>query len=88
MKNLEIVDGALNGRFEIYEVEDEIFQRLFPDGKDEIYLEDLEEVIKNDVSFWDRAYAREVERRIVRGIHGTLHTHPRAKVSIVEEAYD
>ena len=84
MKNIEIVDGALNSRFEIYTVEDDVFNALFPDGKDEIYLEDLSEKLQSDAVFWERVYAREVERRSVQGIHGILHTHPKAKVSILE----
>lgn len=84
MKNIEIVDGALNSRFEIYAVEDEIYDRLYPGEKDEIYLEDLSEEIQNDVALWDQVYAREMDRRLVRGIHGILHTHPKAKVSILE----
>ena len=88
MQNIEIVDGALNSRFEIYAVGDEVFEALFPEGKDEIYLEDLSEELQDDAALWDRVYAREVDRRSVRGIHGILHTHPKAKVSILEQAGD
>ena len=31
------------------------------------------------------SYAREVDRRTVKGIHGILHTHPKAKISIIEQ---
>ena len=84
MKNIEIVDGALNSRFEIYAVEDHIFARLFPNGTDEIYLEDVDDILQEDVSFWESIYAKEVNRQTVQGIHGILHTHPRAKISILE----
>ncbi|MCZ6633046.1 MAG: hypothetical protein O7G87_06540 [bacterium] len=84
MKNVEIVDGALNSRFEIYGVEGEVFDRLFPSGQDEVYLEDLDAALQDDVAFWERVYAHEVDRQSVQGIHGILHTHPRAKVSILE----
>ena len=86
MKNIEIVDGALNSRFEIYAVDDATFQMLFPDGQSEIYLEDLSEELQDDVAFWDRVYSEEVDRHLVRGIHGILHTHPKAKVSILEQS--
>lgn len=85
MKNIEIVDGALNSRFEIYAVTDEIFARLFPVGTDEIYLEDLDEHVQEDATFWNQVYAQALDRQSVQGIHGILHTHPRAKVSILEE---
>ncbi len=81
MKHVEVIDGALNSKFEIYAVSDEDFQRIFG-SKDEVYLEDLDESVQNDAAFWDRFYAEEVDRRTVFGIHGVLHTHPRAKVSI------
>ena len=84
MKNIEVVDGALNSRFEIYAVEDHIFDQLFPEERDEIYLEDVSEDIQNNVEFWNQVYAREVDRHSVRGIHGILHTHPKAKVAILE----
>ena len=85
MKNVEVVDGALNSRFEIYAVDDEIFAQLFTDT-DEVYLEDLSETLQNDALFWDRFYVQEVGRQVVQGIHGILHTHPRAQVSILEQA--
>jgi hypothetical protein len=81
MKHVEIIDGALNSRFEIYAVSDEDFHQIFG-MKDEAYLEDLDTALQNDAAFWDRFYAQEVDRRTVVGIHGVLHTHPRAKVSI------
>ncbi len=81
MKHVEIIDEALNSRFEIYAVSDEDFRRIFG-SNDEVYLEDLDESLQDDVAFWDRFYAEEVDRRTVVGIHGVLHTHPRAKVTI------
>ena len=84
MKNIEIVDGALNSRFEIYEVVDELFDRLFKNSEDEIYLDDVDEDLQNDAQFWNQVYVKEVDRHGVQGIHGILHTHPKAKVSIVE----
>lgn len=81
MKHVEIIDGALNSRFEIYAVAEDDFGRIFG-SKDEVYLEDLEDALQNDAAFWDRVYAQEIDRRIVVGIHGVLHTHPKAKVSI------
>jgi len=83
MRNIEIIDGALNSRFEIYAVDDDVFARLFQSNED-VYLEDLDEALQDDIAFWDRVYANEVDRQTVQGIHGVLHTHPRAKVSILE----
>ncbi|MDP6041077.1 MAG: hypothetical protein QGG64_21180 [Candidatus Latescibacteria bacterium] len=84
MKNIVIIDGALNSRFEIYGVADDIFDQLFPSDIDEIYLEDLDDELQDDAPFWNRVYENEIDRQNVQGIHGILHTHPRAKVSIME----
>ena len=86
MKNIQIIDGALNGRFEIYTLTDQIFNQLFALGQDEIYLEDLDEDLQNDETFWNQVYAQEIDRRTVQGIHGILHTHPRANISVLEGA--
>lgn len=85
MKNVEVVDGALNSRFEIYAVDDGIFAQLFA-SIDEVYVEDLSEELQDNASFWDQFYAHEVDRHSVQGIHGILHTHPKAQVSILEQA--
>jgi hypothetical protein len=84
MKNIQIIDGALNGRFEIYTLTDLTFNQLFSLGQDEIYLEDLDENLQNDETFWNKVYSQEIDRRTVQGIHGILHTHPRAKISVLE----
>ena len=79
MKHIAIIDGALNSRFEIYAVTEPIFNVLFPEKTDEIYLEELPQELQEDVMFWDQVYALEVDRRMSKGIHGILHTHPKAK---------
>lgn len=82
MRNIEIIDGALNGRFEIYSITDQTFSKLFPLGQGEIYLEDLSENLQEDEAFWNRVYAQEIDRQTVQGVHGILHTHPRPKMSV------
>lgn len=84
MKNVVIIDGALNSRFEIYGIEENIFNQLFPSDIDEIYLEDLDDELQDDATFWNRVYENEIGRQNVQGIHGILHTHPRSKVSMLE----
>ena len=85
MKHIEIVDGALNSRFELYAVTEQVFDLLFPTEKDEIYFEDLSKELQENAAFWDQVYAQEVNRRTVQGIHGILHTHPKAKISSLEQ---
>lgn len=85
MKNIEVIDGALNSRFEIYTVDEETFATLFPQGQQDTYLEDLDETLQEDVTFWERVYAREVDRRLANGIHGVLRTHPKVRASTFED---
>jgi len=77
MKNVLIIDGALNSRYEIYMIRDDMFKRLFGSGKEEIYLEELSEELQNDVNFWNGFYQIEVNKKEINGIHGILHTHPK-----------
>ncbi len=77
MKNILIIDGALNSRYEVYQVTDAMFETLFHRGKQEIYLEDLDESLQGDVGFWNTLYHFQVDKKTVDGIHGILHTHPR-----------
>jgi len=77
MKNVLIIDGALNSLYEIYMITDDMFERLFGFGKEEIYLEELSEELQNDVAFWNAFYQVEVDKKNINGIHGILHTHPK-----------
>ena len=87
MKHIEIIDGALNSCFEIYAVPEQVFNVLFP-KKDEIYLEKLPQELQEDVAFWDQVYALEVDRRMSKGIHGVLHTHPKAELATLKRSAD
>ena len=75
MKNIQIVDGAVNSTFEIYEVSDELFQLMFPDNADVAFLSDVEQVFQriNDDQMWGLIYKNKVNKKHVLGIHGTLH---------------
>lgn len=88
MKHIAIIDGALNSRFEIYAVPEQVFNVLFEKEKDEIYLEELPRELQEDVAFWDQVYALEVDRRTVKGIHGVLHTHPKAELATLKRSAD
>ena len=87
MKHIAIIDGVLNSRFEIYAVPEQVFNVLFS-KKDEIYLEELPRELQEDVAFWNQVYALEVDRRTVKGIHGVLHTHPKAELATLKRSAD
>ncbi len=45
MKNIQIIEGSKNSVFEIYEVSNNIFAKVFPNGTDVAFLEDVEHVL-------------------------------------------
>jgi len=71
MKNIQVIDGAMNSIFEIYAIRDDLFARLFPDGADIAFANEFSE----DLPGLAKLYARLVPKRKVKGIHGTLHLH-------------
>lgn len=74
MKNVQIIDGANNATFSIFQATDEEFVAIFPDGCDMELSED----------FWERlgpteagrvlgpVWSRPILKRDAVGIHGTL----------------
>ncbi|MFB5192716.1 hypothetical protein [Alicyclobacillus fastidiosus] len=70
MKNFQVISGAVNSVFEVYEVSDEVFESLFPKGTDVAFVSDFD---SDDVDFWNEVYRRQVDKKSVCGIHGTLH---------------
>lgn len=73
LKNIQVIDGAINSTFDIFEIEDEKFDILFPGEKDVSFLEDYPQRLLNNNHFWDTIYCRKVDKKSVNGIHGTLH---------------
>ena|SRR5450432_2720713 len=74
MKNIQVIDGALNCTYSIFAVEDEVFEALFPDGADIEFNDDLfnrlgaAEASELMAKVWEGS----VQKKFVAGIHGTL----------------
>jgi hypothetical protein len=77
MKNVQVIDGAINSVFEIYAIPDDVFVRLFPNGTDVAFAEDFSD---ND-SVWTDFYKHRIDKKSVRGIDGTLHLFKKAEVA-------
>ena len=77
MKNIQIIDGATNSVFEIYEVDDITFGKIFSNEKDVVFLSDLLQYLDYDKpeneAFWQKVYSCRKDKKTVNGIHGTLH---------------
>ncbi|MGG9016250.1 hypothetical protein ACQ9A5_26235, partial [Escherichia coli] len=60
MKNVQIIDGANNATFSVFQATDEEFTAIFPEGRDMELIEDLVERLGDDEAariltpLWDR----------------------------------
>ncbi|MDE1174398.1 MAG: hypothetical protein PW790_12120 [Parvibaculaceae bacterium] len=75
MKNIQIIDGAQNCTFSIFQATEEEFLLLFPEQDQDIqYAEDLADLPKqNEIdAALKRIWNRPIRKRNAEGIHGTL----------------
>jgi hypothetical protein len=75
MKNIQVIDGALNCTFSIFQATDEEFVLLFPGPRQDIqYAEDLADLSRQDEisAALQRIWERPVRKQDAHGIHGTL----------------
>lgn len=75
MKNIQIIDAALNCAYSIYEVSEETFALLFPsEGQDVEFIEDFIARVgkKRAGELLTPLWPRRIDKRMVIGIHGTL----------------
>lgn len=76
-KNIQIIDGARNSTFDIYQIEHDIFELVFPEQTDVAFVDEVDQRVKqlgkNIVTFWGLVYQVKVKKKDLAGIHGTLH---------------
>ena len=74
MKNIQIIDGAANATFSVFQATDEEFATIFPDGCDIELVEGLIERIGEEAagSVLTPLWGRPILKRDALGIHGTL----------------
>jgi hypothetical protein len=74
MKNIQIIDGAANATFSLFQATDDEFLAMFPNGSDMQIVDDVFERLGNEeasrviVPMWNRP----ILKRDAVGIHGTL----------------
>ncbi|MFL5044000.1 MAG: hypothetical protein ACJ8EA_04075 [Xanthobacteraceae bacterium] len=76
MKNIQIIDGALNATFSVFQATEEEFAAIFPaDGQDMGLIEDFIERFGQEQAgrILQPIWERPVLKRDVQGIHGTLY---------------
>lgn len=74
MKNIQVIDGALNCVYDVFATSNEDHALLFPNGTDIAFAEDF--ASRPDIEQIQAALARLWDKRIPKaqamGIHGTL----------------
>jgi hypothetical protein len=74
MKNIQVIDGAVNCVYDIFAATDEEFGLIFPSGQDVAFIGEVME--RGPEAALDAAFTRIWERRVRKsdamGIHGVL----------------
>ena len=74
MKNIQIIDGALNSVYDIFAAPDEVFDLVFAAGTDIAFMEELKKRrdAKRVFDALNTIWGNRVRKCDVQGIHGTL----------------
>jgi hypothetical protein len=75
MKNVQIIDGAINCAYSVYQMSDESFRAIFPDeGQNVEFIDDLIARMGEAKAgqILDPVWKHRIEKRNAHGIHGTL----------------
>jgi hypothetical protein len=66
MKNVQVIDGAVNSTFDIYAIPDDVFVLLFPEDQNVTFLAAVEKTLSRlgitPVQFWDQFYMVKVSK--------------------------
>jgi len=72
MKNVMIIDGAINCSYDIFQFRDAEFRLIFPkENQDIAFIDEVPEKVLVS-TFWDEVWQRRVNKKSVHGIHGLL----------------
>jgi hypothetical protein len=75
MKNVQIIDGAINSSFSIYSIPEAVFNQIFPaPGQNIEFIEDVVRRVgeKQAGELMKSTWGSRKEKQHVNGIHGTL----------------
>ena len=72
MKNVQVIDSALNAVYDIFGASDDDFALIFPDNTDIAFAEDFENPSPAIEAAFARLWANRIPKVQVQGIHGTL----------------
>jgi hypothetical protein len=78
MKNIQVIDGALNCVYDIFSLTDEEFASIFPIGEDVAFIDEVLGRVTSDSDrqkldgVFENIWLRPVAKSHANGIHGTL----------------
>lgn len=74
MKNIQVIDGAVNSVYDIFAATDDEFSLIFPDGQDVAFIDEV--YSRGDPEALEIAFtaiwSRRIPKREANGIHGLL----------------
>ena len=74
MKNIQVIDGALNCVYDVFAASDDDHALLFPNGTDIAFVEDFESPrdVERIAAALERLWANRIPKGEAMGIHGVL----------------
>lgn len=74
MKNIQVIDSADNCAYDLFSVSEADFVKIFPNGQDIEFSEDLFERLGEDEAskILESVWKNRLDKKEVTGIHGTL----------------
>ena len=74
MKNIQVIDDALNCLYDVYGMSEEDFALLFPDGRDVEFADDFVARVGDSRAsqILERCWGNRQDKKTIAGIHGTL----------------
>ena len=74
MKNIQVIDGAVNCVYDIFSATEDEFALVFPTGTDIAFIDEV--YAKGDAQLLDAAFnniwQRRIQKSLAQGIHGIL----------------
>lgn len=74
MKNVQVIDGAVNCTFEVFGIDDDGFALIFPQGRDIEFEDDLFARLGEEraSAVLKKLWLTRQDKKTIDGIHGTL----------------
>jgi hypothetical protein len=72
MKNIQIIDGAVNSVYDIFQATEDEFAVLFPDGTDVAFSDEIAGDEQSLIAIFAEIWKRRIPKKDANGIHGII----------------